>query len=626
MEEYNEDTMQILNVTQLQMDFGDETLFRNVSFAMNEKDRLAIIGPNGHGKTTLLRILLKQLKQTKGEVVFSKGVTVGYLSQDVLTDLGRTVYEETESVFSDLIAQERALSEMERQLSSSPDNPTLMEEYGKKQAAFAERGGYEYPYLIPMMLSKFGFHKEDLNRAVGSFSGGERTKIAFVKLLLMKPKLLILDEPTNHLDLATIEWLETYLKAYEGALLFVSHDRYFIDALATRIVEIEGGTSSLYKGNYTFYVEEKKLRYEQQLNAYEAQQKEIARLKRFIEFYKPKPRFVSRAKDREKKLERMQKIDRPYSGKPQMKLHFSGEIYEGKEILRAEKLSVGYDAPLIRDITFSLFGKDRIAIMGSNGCGKTTLLEALVDRKHILEGSLTYVRCVNVGYIRQHQIDMNPDNTILQELLTEFSGMGEKAIYNHLGKFNFDYDDAQKKIGVLSGGEKMRVVLAKIILGDYQVLILDEPTNHLDMVTRQALTIALNEFQGSIIFVSHDRYFVDELATHILYIDRGTPYFIQGNFMDFKEQEARLLMLSDQLEESAKKEKKPAEEQKRPAGKRSPRKLEELISKTEEEIRKVKEAQFLEENYMDYQKSRELEKKLEELEAALAKLEEEYLA
>lgn len=610
--------MQILNVQQLKKEFGDDILFEDVSFSLNDNDRLALIGPNGNGKSTLIKIILNEVDKASGEVVLAKGTTIGYLSQDVITNLDNNLYDEVESVFSSLIEQEKKLKEMEDEISLNPNNVELIEEYGIKQNDFLEKGGYNYHYLINMMLSKFGFYKEDLTRTISSFSGGERTKIAFVKLLLIKPNLLILDEPTNHLDISTIEWLEQYLKGYEGALLFISHDRYFIDALANKIVELENKTSSFYKGNYTYYVEEKKLRYEQLISKYNNQQKEIARLKRFIEFYKPKPRFVARAKDREKKLEHMKIIDKPVTENNFLKLSFQGNVYEGKEIISVKDLTIGYDKPLIKNLNFSLYGKDRIAIMGSNGCGKTTLLDALINHKHILNGEIKYVRNVNVGYIKQHQIDLNPDRTIFEEMQFNFPSLGEKTIYNYLGRFNFDYEDSSKKIAILSGGEKTRIVLAKIMLENYDVLVLDEPTNHLDMVTRQALILALQAYQGSIIFVSHDRYFVDELATHLIYVDHQTPYFIKGNFLDFKEQESKLLTISDELVEEKKIEKKVI-------NKKPSLKLEEQIKKLEEEIKKVKEEQFLEENYMDYQKMQSLDKKLKELETNLAKLEEEYL-
>mgnify|MGYP004484605201 CR=1 FL=1 len=610
--------MQILNVQQLKKEFGDDILFEDVSFSLNDNDRLALIGPNGNGKSTLIKIILNEVDKTSGEVVLAKGTTIGYLSQDVITNLDNNLYDEVESVFSSLIEQEKKLKEMEDEISLNPNNIEFIEEYGIKQNDFLEKGGYNYHYLINMMLSKFGFYKEDLTRTISSFSGGERTKIAFVKLLLIKPNLLILDEPTNHLDISTIEWLEQYLKGYEGALLFISHDRYFIDALANKIVELENKTSSFYKGNYTYYVEEKKLRYEQLLSKYNNQQKEIARLKRFIEFYKPKPRFVARAKDREKKLEHMKIIDKPVTENNFLKLSFQGNVYEGKEIISVKDLTIGYDKPLIKNLNFSLYGKDRIAIMGSNGCGKTTLLDALINHKNILSGEIKYVRNVNVGYIKQHQIDLNPDRTIFEEMQFNFPSLGEKTIYNYLGRFNFDYEDSSKKIAILSGGEKTRIVLAKIMLENYDILVLDEPTNHLDMVTRQALILALQAYQGSIIFVSHDRYFVDELATHLIYVDHQTPYFIKGNFLDFKEQESKLLTISDELVEEKKVEKKVV-------NKKPSLKLEEQIKKLEEEIKKVKEEQFLEDNYMDYQKMQSLDKKLKELETNLSKLEEEYL-
>lgn len=615
--------MQILNIQQLKKEFGDEVLFEGVSFSINDNDRLALIGPNGNGKSTLIKMILGEVEKTKGEIALAKGTTIGYLSQEVITDIDNTLEKEVLSVFASLIQEEKMLNELERRISQEVDNLSLIDEYGRKQNDFIEKGGYEYHYLINMMLSKFGFHKNDLSRKIMSFSGGERTKIAFVKLLLIKPNLLILDEPTNHLDLATIEWLEQYLKSYQGALLFVSHDRYFIDALANKIVEIENKTSSFYKGNYSYYVEEKKLRYTQQLNAYNNQQKEIARLKRFIEYYMPKPRFVSRAKDCVKKLEHMKIIDKPLQEKSNLKLSFNGDIYEGKQILEVNNLSIGYDKPLIENINFTLYGKDHIAIMGSNGSGKTTLLEALVSHRYILNGEVKYLRAINIGYIKQHQIDLNSEYTILEEMKKDFPSLGEKEIHNHLGKFNFDYDDSLKLIKYLSGGEKTRVVLAKIMLENYDVLLLDEPTNHLDMVTRQALINALKDYQGSIIFVSHDRYFVDEVASHILYFDHGKPYFIEGNYATFKEKESKLLVLSDDLLEEEKTKKV---EVKPIIKKRSPLKLEELIKKTENEIDRIKKAQFLEENYMDYQKMKELDKRLEELSNELSLLEEEYLS
>lgn len=614
--------MQILNIQQLKKEFGDEVLFENISFSLNDNDRLALIGPNGNGKSTLIKIILNQIDKTKGDVSFAKGTTIGYLSQDVISNTSNTLISEVTSVFNNLIEQEKVLREMELEIAHKPNDLRLIDEYGKKQNIFLENGGYNYHYLINMMLSKFGFYKEDLNREISSFSGGERTKIAFVKLLLIKPNLLILDEPTNHLDISTIEWLEQYLKSYEGALLFVSHDRYFIDSLANKIVEIENKTSSFYKGNYSYYIEEKKIRYEQQLNAYNNQQKEIARLKRFIEFYKPKPRFVARAKDREKKLEHMKIIDKPYQENKTLKLSFEGDIYEGKEILNVSDLSLGYDTILVKNINFALYGKNRIAIMGSNGSGKTTLLDAIVNHKHILNGEIKFLRNVNIGYIKQHQVDLNGENTLLEEMMLEYPSLGEKGIYNHLGRFNFDYDDVHKKINVLSGGEKTRLVLAKIMLENYELLVLDEPTNHLDMVTRQALINALNEYKGSIIFVSHDRYFVDELATHILYIDHKTPYFIEGSFNDLKEK-TKLLVIEDEL---TNKKDGIIEKKNTKSTKKSPYKLEELILKTENEIKQVKEAQFLEENYMDYNKMALLDNKLKELEKTLDELEEEYLS
>ena len=612
----------ILSVQNLIFGYPTEEIFSDISFTVYEKDRVAIIGNNGTGKTTLIKLMFGKEVPTKGVIALAKGIEIGYLSQEVISSINNTLYEEASLVFEDIIKLGEELTILEEKIAKDPTNKELIDTYGKKQQYFSSHNGYDYRYLIEMMLSKFGFKKEDFSRPISSFSGGEKTKMSFVKLLLAKPELLILDEPTNHLDLSTIEWLETYLKSYEGTLIFVSHDRYFINALASRIVEIENHKVNIYRGNYDYYINEKRTRYESQLKAYNVQQKEIAKMKRFIEFYMPKPRFVSRAKDRVNKLAHMKIIDKPQGEEQAINIKFQGNVILGKKIIGFENVSIGYSTSnvLISDINALLLGKDRLAIMGDNGTGKTTLLKCIIDELKPLSGQIVKYRPSNIGYIDQHHIDIQGDETLVQHMMKEFPNMGEKLIFNHLGKFNFSDDDFFKTLNMLSGGEKMRLLLSKIILKDYDLLLLDEPTNHLDLITKQALVRALDSYEGSIIFVSHDRFFVDEIANKVLYFHNHKSYFHEGNYQEFKEKEASLFDLEETKEEVVTKEK-----YEKPKKTPSTSKLEEKIKKCEEKIASYKKSQFEEEVYTNPNKMKEIDDILAKLQEELNTLEEEYL-
>ncbi len=611
--------MQLVAIQNLKKEFTGEVLFDNINFTINDKDRVALVGNNGCGKSTLLKMLINKEEVTGGVISLAKNTQIGYLSQDVIENKDNTLYEEAINIFAPLIEKEKELEELTLKLAENPNDDKLIELYGKKQQYFTSIGGYDYHYKIEMMISKFGFTKDDYNRKISTFSGGERTKIAFAKLLLIEPNLLILDEPTNHLDLSTMEWLETYLKTYNGALLFVSHDRYFIEKLANVIVEIENKTSFSFKGNYERFIEVKKEIYDSNLRQYNHQQQEIERMKKFIEYYRYKPRFVSRVHDREKKLERLNKIDKPYEAKTHLKLSFQGEAIKGKKIFDVEDLSIGFSTPLIEHINFSLFGQDKIAIMGDNGSGKTTLLRVIMEELKPLKGNIYFKRQVKMGYIDQHHLDIKGNETILENMMNDFPTLGEKNLRNHLGKFGFVGDDYQKELDMLSGGEKMRFVLAKIILRNYDLLLLDEPTNHLDMLTRQALINALNDYQGTIIFVSHDRYFVDEIATHVLYIANSKMYFNEGGYQEFLESKKDIIE-QEIINQPVVKEIKAKEKVSN-----SSLKVEEKITSIENKLKELKANQFLEEYYMDYEKSKKLENDIAALEKELKELEEKYL-
>lgn len=612
----------ILSVQNLVFRYPTQDIFNDVSFNIFEGDRVAFVGSNGTGKTTLIKLILGKEEPTKGNIALARNINIGYLSQEVISSETNTLYEEAKLVFKDLMKLGEDLSRLETKLAQEPSNNALIEEYGKKQNYFTLHNGYDYEYMIDMILSKFGFSKEDYSRPINSFSGGEKTKMSFAKLLLRKPELLVLDEPTNHLDLSTIEWLESYLKTYEGTLIFVSHDRYFINALATKIYEIDNEKLDYYKGNYDFYIKEKQIRYENQLQAYNNQQKEIEKMKRFIEFYMPKPRFVNRAKDRVHKLEHMKMIDKPDGPEREIKILFKGDALEGKKIIGAEHLVIGYDKPLVNDVNFLVLGKDRLAIMGDNGTGKTTLLKYIMGSEKPLEGEIIRYRGLNIGYIDQHHFDIHGDKTITNWLLDEFPLMGEKGVYNHLGKFNFHDDDFFKTLDMLSGGEKMRLVLARIILKEYDLLLLDEPTNHLDLLTKQALIRALDNYEGTIIFVSHDRHFVDEIANKILYFTNKKSYFHDGSYKEFKELEANLFNLDNEVKEEPVKKETPI---KRTHTGTSTSKLEEKIAKLEEKIKFWKEEEFKEENYTYPDKMEKLDEQIKKASEELELLTLEYL-
>lgn len=623
--------MLILNVANLSKKFGVEELFHDVNFSINDNDSVAIVGNNGTGKSTLLKMILGQedlsyngTSDIKGTISFAKGTEIGYLSQDVIESLDNTLKQEALSVFRNVIELEQKLNDLANEYALHPEDEKIADEYGKKLTAFERLGGYDYNYQIEMMLFKFGFTKEELDRPIKSFSGGERTKMAFVKLLLLKPNLLILDEPTNHLDVSTIDWLEQYLKTYNGAILFVSHDRYFINEISTKIVEIENHTSSLYVGNFDSYVSQKKERFELAMKEYSLQQKEIEKLKRFIEYFKPKPRFVSRAKDREKKLEHMNIKDKPVGESRGIKFSFDGNVREDKKIIYFDNCEVGYDETLIKPFSFYLFGGDKLAIMGDNGAGKTTLLKCILKELPLLSGEIHRLHPLKIGYIRQNDFELDSNETLLQYFVDMYPLMGEKEVRNHLGKFGFTGDDVFKTVDVLSGGETMRLVLAKIVLNNYDVLILDEPTNHLDLLTRESLIEALKQYNACIIFVSHDRYFINSIANKILYVYHKDPYYFEGNYDDFKETE-NIIINENVIGNKNEGEEKTSPKTSNKKSNISIAKLEAEISKVENQLKINKENQFKEEYYLDTEKMSFLLKEEKELSDKLDKLMEKLL-
>jgi len=613
--------MAVISLQNVVKEYNGEALFSPISFDINYKDNIALIGPNGTGKTTLIKMIIGQLEITKGDIIIGKEYKIGYLSQEVISNLNNTLYEEALNAFSNLIQMEQNINVLCDKLANNYTEE-LSKQYSNLVDKFKYLGGYEYHYKIDMMLNKFGFKKDDYNRQISTFSGGERMKVAFIKLLLLNPDLLILDEPTNHLDIDTIEWLEDYLKSYQGSLLFVSHDRYFISALANKIIELNQKHIEIYNGNYDFYLKEKQQRYLQRLELYKRQQKEIKKLEWFINFYMPKPRFASRAHDREKKLARLEKqtINKPMITKNKVNMNISGYTRKGKHLLQVNDLSIGYNIPLINHISFTLYGNDKLAIMGQNGSGKSTFVKTLIDELKPLSGEIDKFCELNIGYLKQDNINISSESSIFDYIKNCFPRMLDQEIYDYLGSYNFSYEDDKKIINTLSGGEKMRVVFAELVLHHYNLLVLDEPTNHLDMLTKQELIDALNKYDGTLIVVSHDRYFVDSLCNRLLYFNDGESYLYEGRYSDFKidvlddilkQKELKILEASKSFE-SEEKYKNRHEQVKRPRYAKN--KIEDKLTKIEEAISNIKSEMEKEENYNSYGKMQELENKQKALE------------
>lgn len=552
--------MYLLSATGILKEFQGEPLTSPLTFNIDENEKIALIGSNGCGKSTLIKMLIGELEPDKGHVTLSKNCTIGYLSQSVISDLSHTLYEEAEEVFKPLMEEEKFLEDLCEKIADDPSNTELLDTYSHREPLFREKDGYNFRYKIRLILNYFKFKEEDYNRPITSFSGGERMKIAFAKLLLLNPSLLILDEPTNHLDISTIEWLEEYLKSYKGAILFVSHDRYFINSLATRVLEIEKGKLESYSGNYDKYAAEKKVRYESQLKLYLKEEKQKQKLEWFIKFYMPKPRFVSRAHDREKKLARLEKtrVEKPTEVKNKVHIDFQGKLRVGKRVFETKELAVGYDKPLISDIEFSFFGGDKLAIMGDNGSGKTTFIKTLLGKIKPYSGKICFYDNFNIGYLPQDGLLIRSNKTVLDYFRDLFPLLTLQEVYNTLGAFDFSREDDEKIVDNLSGGEKMRLVLSTLVEQKYDILVLDEPTNHLDMMTKEELIEAIGKYKGSIIIISHDRSFVDNLCNCLLYFENNKAYYYQGDYSHFK-----VLMLDDILQEKLDIEKARLEEERK---------------------------------------------------------------
>ncbi len=538
----------ILQTQEIYKEFSGEKLFSPLTFSLKERDRMAILGPNGCGKSTLIKMLMGKEEISGGLITVQKGLRIGYLSQDVIEDPNNTLYEEAMSVFSNIIEDEKKIQELSEKIALNPDNEKLLEEYSVRENQFQAEGGYDYKYKIALILNMFSFSKDDYERKIATFSGGEKTRLCFAKLLLLNPELLILDEPTNHLDIISIEWLEDYLASYQGSLLFVSHDITFVKKIANRILDFDTSNKSFVTYNCTYdnFAKEKQNRYELALQQFKAQEEQKEKLRRFIEFYKPKPRFVSRAKDREKKLERLEASsisDPKMNSQKKLSMSMNGKIREGKTMLEFSSVSIGYDTPLIDDISFTLYGQDRLAVMGANGCGKTTFGKVLINDLKPLSGRIRRYFSFNCGVLKQDIRSYSSDETLFDHFRNLYPTLPNQDIYAGLGRYGFSYTEAnEKRLCNLSGGELMRCELLQLSMDDYDLLLLDEPTNHLDMMSVSELIDALNEYEGTLVIISHDRNFIDSTCNKLLYLYHGKGYYHEGSYDEFRNRELAQVM------------------------------------------------------------------------------------
>ncbi len=527
-----------ISLSDVSLEFGTDVILDNITFSLNEGDKLGIVGVNGAGKSTLLKIILGEYSNATGSVYISKGKTVGFLEQNTGLEGDNTVLDEMLASFSGLIADEKRLEELQAQLEITPDNYDLIKSYTSLTDRFKSAGGYEFRSRCKGILKNLGFDERFHDLKISGLSGGQKTRLALARQLITSPDILMLDEPTNHLDIETLAWLEDFLSQYKGTLLVISHDRWFLDKVTTKTLEIENTHSELYNGNYTKYVELKKENRSIRERQYKNQQKEIARIEAYIEQQRRwnRERNIIAAESRQKALDRMVKIDRPENLPDKIRLSFTKSGESGNDVLEVRGLTKSYpNKPLFSDVSYLVKKHDHLFIAGPNGCGKSTMIKILADKLEADSGDFEYGYNVTVGYYDQENQNLNPNNTVLDELWDCYENLTQTEIRSALALFLFKGDDIEKKVSVLSGGEKARLTLCKLILSRMNLLILDEPTNHLDINSREALENALLEFDGTIIAVSHDRYFIGKLATRVLDLGVHPALDYIGGYSDYKE-------------------------------------------------------------------------------------------
>ena len=535
--------MIIIQANKIERSFAGEVLFDNINLQVDERDRIALVGKNGAGKSTLLKILVGEEEPTSGEINKKKDISLSYLAQDSRFESENTIYDEMLYVFDDLRRTEKQLRQMELEMGEKSGEylDKLMADYDRLSENFRQAGGFTYEADIRAILNGFKFDETMWQMKIAELSGGQNTRLALAKMLLEKPNLLVLDEPTNHLDIETIAWLENYLVNYSGALIIVSHDRYFLDKVATITLDLTKHSLDRYVGNYSHFVELKEQKLATEAKNYEKQQKEIAALEDFVNRNLVRASTTKRAQSRRKQLEKMERLDKPEAGKKSANMTFQSEKTSGNLVLTVENAAIGYDGEILSEpINLDVRKMNAVAIVGPNGIGKSTFIKSIVGQIPFIKGEKRFGANVEVGYYDQTQSKLTPSNSVLDELWNDFKLTPEVEIRNRLGAFLFSGDDVKKSVGMLSGGERARLLLAKLSMENNNFLILDEPTNHLDIDSKEVLENALIDFDGTLLFVSHDRYFINRVATHVLELSENGSTLYLGDYDYYVEKKAEV--------------------------------------------------------------------------------------
>lgn len=519
--------------------FGAAPIFSKVNFSIENNARIGLVGPNGAGKTTLLKIMTGRQEASQGEFTVNKGIELGYIAQEHDFDEEKSIWEEMLTVFQPLIDQGQQLEKLQYAIADHPEDEELLRRLDQAQYNFEQAGGYTYQAEIKSMLNGFNFPEATWNKQIASLSGGEKTRLSFVKLLLKKPPLLLLDEPTNYLDLDTLDWLEAFLKNYLGAILTVSHDQYFLDHLATQIFELQHGELTVFKGNYSQYLAQRELRDQQQEAAYEKQQEEIKREEEFIQKNIVRASTTKQAQSRRKALEKMELVDPP-KHKSKVRIKFDSARPSGKEVLILKDLAVGYpDKTMLKDISFQINKGDRVAIIGQNGIGKSTLLKTVMKQLPVKSGAIKYGASLDIGYYDQELQGLDYSKTVIDTIWDRHKDMNEKDIRSILASFLFTAKDIDKQVSQLSGGQRARLTLTVLSMEHNNFLLMDEPTNHLDLDAKEVLEKALADYDGTLLFVSHDRYFINKLANKIVVAKDGQAKIYEGNYTYYLNEKAK---------------------------------------------------------------------------------------
>ncbi|KFN87301.1 multidrug ABC transporter ATP-binding protein [Streptococcus equinus JB1] len=589
--------MIILQGNKIERSFSGDVLFDNINIQVDEKDRIALVGRNGAGKSTLLKILVGEEVPTSGEINTKRDLSLSYLAQDSRFESENTIFDEMLHVFDDVRSMESRLRKMEMQMAELTGDAfdKLMSDYDRLSEDFRVKGGFTYEAEIKAILNGFKFDESMWQMKISELSGGQNTRLALAKMLLEKPELLVLDEPTNHLDIETIAWLENYLVNYQGALIIVSHDRYFLDKVATITLDLTTHSLDRYVGNYSKFMDLKAEKLALEAKNYEKQAKEIAKLEDFVQRNLVRASTTKRAQARRKQLEKMERLDKPSAGQKSANMTFHADKVSGNVVLTVADAAIGYDDQILSEpINIDVKKFDAIAIVGPNGIGKSTLIKSIVGQIPFIKGTSTYGANVEVGYYDQTQSNLTRTNTVLDELWNDFSTTPEVEIRNRLGAFLFSGDDVKKSVSMLSGGERARLLLAKLSMQNNNFLILDEPTNHLDIDSKEVLEDALIDFDGTLLFVSHDRYFINRVATKVLEISEEGSTLYLGDYDYYLEKKAELEELARMKEEEAQEktatvvEKAPANDyQAQKANQKELRKLTRRIAEIENQLEEI---------------------------------------